>query len=194
MPDDTIIRGQIIRGQVTLEWGDQVRFLARPYAKALSKYAAIMAVVFGGVWASTLPDEDWVRLRSEPLASLGHFVADAWPFYLGTFAVLALVMAGHSALSFHRYPHINRQLSYEATPAGLTTRDAADFALSVPWASVIRTRNTRRILHLQTVTRAWRHVLWRAFSPEDREQILRWATRAQTKAAPPAAKEPMLAG
>ena len=179
MPDDTIIRGQIIRGQVTLEWGDQVRFLARPYAKALSKYAAIMAAVFGGVWASTVSDEDWLRLRTEPLVSLGHFVIDAWPFYLGTFVLLALVMIGHAALSFRRYPQINRQLSYEATAAGLTTRDAGDFVLTMPWASIVRTRNTRHALHLQFATRAWRHVLWRAFAPADRDQILRWATRAQ---------------
>jgi hypothetical protein len=176
MPDDTIIRGH-----VTLEWGDQVRFLARPYAKALSKYAAIMVPVFGAAWASTLPDDDWLRLRSEPLASFGHFVADTWPFYLGTFAVLALVMAVHSFVSFRRYPDSNRQLSYEANAAGLTTRDAADFVLTVPWVSVIRTRNTRRVLHLQIVTRVWRPVLWRAFAPQDRDQILHWATRQQTK-------------
>jgi hypothetical protein len=52
MPDDTIIRGH-----VTLEWSDQVRFLVGPYAKALSKYTAIMLPVFGAVWASTLPDD-----------------------------------------------------------------------------------------------------------------------------------------
>jgi len=173
---------QVIRGQATLEWRDEVRFLARPYAKALLKYAAIMVLVFGAVWAFTLPDEDWIALRSEPLVSLGRFVADAWPFYLGTFAVLAVVMAGHSALSFHRYPHVNRQLSYEVTAAGLTTRDAADLALTLPWASIIRARNTRHALHLQTVTRAWRYVSWRAFAPEDRDQILRWATRQRTGA------------
>ena len=173
MPDDVTT----IRGHATLEWGDQVRFLGRPYAKALLKYGAIMIVVFAGVWASTLSDEYWLMLRSEPLASLFLFIADAWPFYLGTFAVLAVVMAAHSWLAFHRYPHINRQLSYEVTADGIVTRDAAGFILTMPWTSIIRTRNTPRALHLQTVARGWRYVLWRAFAPEDRDQILRWATR-----------------
>jgi hypothetical protein len=173
MPDNTTT----IRGQATLEWGDQLRFLVRPYAKALLKYGAIMVAVFAAVWASTLSDQDWLGLRSEPLHSLGLFVADAWPFYVGTFGVLAVVMAGHSCLAFHRYPHINRQLAYEVNAAGLVTRDAAGFVLTMPWTSIIRTRNTPRALHLQTVTRAWRYLLWRAFAPEDRDQILRWATR-----------------
>jgi len=173
MTDDTTI----IRGNATLEWSDQLRLLVRPFAKALVKYGAIMVLVFAAVWAGTLPDQDWLGLRSAPLRSLGLFVADAWPFYAGTFGVLAAVMAGHSCLAFHRFPHINRQLSYEVNAAGVVTRDAAGFTLTIPWASIIRTRNTRHALHLQTVTRAWRYVLWRAFAPEDRGQILRWATR-----------------
>ncbi len=171
MPDDTMT----IHGQATLEWGDQVRFMVRPHAKALLRSAAIMVPLFGAIWASTLPDEDWVALRSAPLLSLGRFLADAWPFYFGTLAVLVVVMAGWSLFSFHRFPHLNRQLSYEVTATGVTTRDAANFALTVPWASIIRTRNTPRALHIQTVTRVWRYLLWRAFAPEDRDQILRWA-------------------
>ena len=76
MPDETQVTTQVIHGHVTLEWRDEVRFLARPYGKALLKYGAIMVPVFGAVWAFTLPDEDWVALRSEPLVSLGRFVAD----------------------------------------------------------------------------------------------------------------------
>ncbi|HZC54602.1 MAG TPA: hypothetical protein VE396_00960 [Xanthobacteraceae bacterium] len=170
MPDDITIRGQ-----ATLEWGDQIRVLTRPVAKMLLRFAAFMVVMFGAIWALTLPDEEWLALRESPMSSLGRFVADVWPFYLGTFAVLVIVMIGHYFFAFRRYPHVNRQLSYEVTATGILTRDAADFALMVPWASIIRTRNTSR--SLQTVTRAWRHVLWRAFAPRDRDQILRWATR-----------------
>jgi hypothetical protein len=180
MPDDTTT----IRGQATIGWHDQARYLVRPYAKALATYAAIMVLVFGAIWAFTLPDEGWIALRSEPLGALFLFVADAWPFYLGTFAVLAVVMAGHSALAFCRYPQVNRQLSFEVTAAELTTRDAANVVLILPWTSVIRTRNTRQALYLQTVTRAWRYVPWRAFVPEDRDQILHWATRQHASAAP----------
>lgn len=32
---------------------------------------------------------------------------------------------------------------------------------------------------MQLTTRAWRYLLWRAFAPEDRAQILRWAMRAK---------------
>jgi len=175
MPDDTAI----IRGSATLEWSDQFRFLMRPFAKALARFGAIMALVFVAVWASTLSDQDWLDLRSAPLRSLGLFVADVWPFYAGTFGALVVVMAGHSCLAFLRFPHFNRQLSYEVNAAGVVTRDAAGFALTIPWASIIRTRDTRHALHLQMATRAWRYVLWRAFAPEDRDQILRWATRQQ---------------
>jgi hypothetical protein len=59
MPDDTTT----IRGQATIGWHDQVRYQARPYAQALSTYAAIMVLVFGAVWAFTLPDEGWIALR-----------------------------------------------------------------------------------------------------------------------------------
>jgi hypothetical protein len=175
MPDDITIRGQ-----ATLEWGDQIRFLARPVAKSLLIFAAFMVVMFGAIWALTLPDDDWLDLRASPLVSLGRFVADVWPFYLGTFTVLVVVMIGYYFFAFHRYPDVNRRLSYEVTATGILTRDAADFALMVPWASIVRTRNTERFLSLQTVTRAWRHVLWRAFTPADRDQILRWATRQRS--------------
>jgi hypothetical protein len=167
----------VIRGHATIGWRDQARYLARPYGKALAKYAAIMVVMFGAIWAFTLPDDAWIALRSEPLASLGRCIADIWPFYCGTFAVLALVMAGHSALAFRRYPQVNRQMSYEVTASGLITRDAAAVALTVPWTSVIRTRNTRQALYLQNTARGWHYLPWRAFAPEDRDRILRWARR-----------------
>jgi hypothetical protein len=167
----------VIRGQATIDWRDQARYLVRPYAKALAMYAAIMVLVFGAIWVFTLSDTGWIATRSEPLGALFLFIADVWPFYLGTFVVLALVMAGHGAVVFYRYPQVNRQLSFEVTAAELRTRDASDVVLAVPWTSVVRTRNTRHALYLQIVTRAWRYVPWRAFAPEDRDQILRWATR-----------------
>jgi len=167
----------IIRGQATLTWGDQFRFVMRKLVQVLWKYAVAMIVLFGLIWALTLPDEQWLALRAYPLASLGDFVADAWPFYLGTFAALIVVMIATSYVAFRRLPDVNRKLSYEVDAKGILTKDAADFALMVPWSSIVRTRNTSRFLYLKTVPGAWRYLLWRAFAPADREQILRWATR-----------------
>jgi hypothetical protein len=171
MPDDVIIRGQ-----ATLEWSDQLRYVLRKLGKLLWLYAAIMPVVLGSIWALFLPDEQWLALRVYPLASLVDFAADAWPFFLGPLLALILLIVGSAYVAFRRFPDANRKLSYEASPKGILTKDAADFALMVPWTSIVRTRNTPRFLYLKTVPGAWRYLLWRAFAPEDRDQILRWAT------------------
>ena len=173
-----------IRGQATLEWGDQIRFLVRPLARLLSGLAAFMVVAFGAVWALTLPDNQWLTLRAHPLMLLERFVADIWPFYLGLFAFAVLVLLGRPLVSFRLFPHANRQLTYEVNANGILTRDAADFSSRVPWASILRMRNTSRILFLQTSARRPRALLWRAFAPEDRDQILRWAQRANGQAPP----------
>jgi hypothetical protein len=169
-----------IRGQATLEWGDQLRFLTRKLGKLLWIYAAVMPVVLGLIWALTLPDDQWLALRVYPLASLVDFVADAWPFFLGTLVALIVVMVGSAYVGFRRFPDANRKLSYEVSAKGILTKDAANFALMVPWASIVRTRNTPRFLYLKTVPGAWRYVLWRAFAPEDRDRILRWASGERT--------------
>jgi hypothetical protein len=176
-----------IRGQATLEWGDQIRFLARRLTIVLLKIALVMAPVFGVIWALDLSNQEWLALRTRPLASLGHFLADAWLAYFVTFALLALVVISQSFFAFLRFPPVHRQLTYEVNATGILTRDAADFALMVPWASIVHTRDTPRILYMQTATRAWRYLLWRAFPPTERDQILRWATRKR-------ANEPMSPG
>lgn len=175
-----------IRGQATLEWGDQLRFLTRRLSMPLLKLAAVITPVFGTIWAVTLPDEEWLDLRVHPLASLGDFVADAWPFYLGTSALLILLTIGQSFFAFRRFPQANRRLSYEVDAKGILTKDAADFALTVPWSSIVHTRNTSHYLHMKTLPGARRYLLWRAFAPADRGQILRWATgeRTNEQAAP----------
>ena len=173
MSDDTIT----IRGQATLALSDQLRFAETTYAKTFLIGMALVVPLFGAIWAFTLSDADWIGLRTAPLHSLGHFVADIWPFYLAMAAWLVLATVGRTWWSFVRFPHVNRQLSFEVTAAGVMTRDAANFSLMVPWASIIRTRNTDHALYIQLVSRTWRYLLWRAFAPEDRDQILRWATR-----------------
>jgi hypothetical protein len=171
MPDDITIRGQ-----ATLEWGDQLRHVLRKLGKLLWLYAAIMPVVLSSIWALTLPDEQWLALRVYPLASLVDFVADAWPFFLGPLVALIVLIVGSGYVAFRRFPDANRKLSYEVSAKGILTKDAADFALMVPWTSIMRTRNTPRMLYLKTVPGAWRYLLWRAFAPQDRDQILRWAS------------------
>ena len=142
-----------IRGQATLEWGDQIRFLARPLVRVVGKLAAFMAVGFGAVWALTFPGNEWLALRAHPLMSLGRFVVDIWPFYLGGLAFTVLILVGRVVVTFLRFPQANRQLTYEVNANGILTRDAADFSSRVPWTSILRMRNTPRILFLQTSAR-----------------------------------------
>jgi hypothetical protein len=175
MSDDNIIRGQ-----ATLTWGDQFRFVLRKLVQVLWKYAVVMIVPFGLIWALFLPDDAWLDLRAHPLAALRDFAADAWPFYFGTLGALIIAMIATSYVAFRRLPDVNRKLSYEVDAKGILTKDAADFALTVPWSSIVRTRNTPRFLYLKTVPGAWRYLVWRAFAPADREQILRWAAREPT--------------
>jgi hypothetical protein len=171
----------IIKGQATLEWGDQLRFLLRRLRISLVMLAVVMTPVFGTIWAMDLSGQEWLELRAKPLAAFGDFLADAWLFYVFTFALLILVTIGHAFFAFRRFPRVNRQLAYEVDAKGILTRDAADFALTVPWSSIMRTRNTSRVLYLKTAPGAWRYLLWRAFAPADRAQILRWATRDRTR-------------
>ena len=100
-----------ISGQATLEWGDQIRFLARPLARVLLGLATFMVVGLGAVWALTLPDDQWLALRVHPLMSLERFVADIWPLYLGLFAFAVLVLVGRPFVTFLRFPNVNRQLT-----------------------------------------------------------------------------------
>jgi hypothetical protein len=127
-----------IRGQATLEWGDQIRFLARPLVRVVWKLAAFMAVGFGAVWALTFPGNEWLALRAHPLMSLGRFVVDIWPFYLGGLAFTVLILVGRVVVTFLRFPQANRQLTYEVNANGILTRDAADFSSRVPWTSILR--------------------------------------------------------
>src|SRR5580698_10155499 len=111
MPDDTTV----IHGHATLEWGDQIRFVVRPYTKAFLKYMAIALPLYFAIWAFTQSDAGWVALRYEPLGSFFNFMVDVWPIYLGVGVVLVAVMVGRFCYVFARFPHVNRQLSYEVT-------------------------------------------------------------------------------
>jgi hypothetical protein len=190
MPDEPMPDDIVIRGHARLEWSDQLRFVLRKLGPMLWKCAVVITVMFAVIWALTLPDEEWLALRVFPLASLGDFVADAWPFFVATLVALVVLTIGSSYLAFRRFPDANLQISYEADVRGLLTRDAADFALMVPWSSITRARNTGRILYLKTVPGAWRYLLWRAFAPADRDQILRWATKADAQKASGDGKAP----
>jgi hypothetical protein len=151
----------VIRGQAELTWGDQFRFVLRKLVPVLWIYVVAMTVMFGLIWALTLPDDQWLALRTYPLASLVDFAADVSPFYLGTLAALIAAMIGGSYVVFRRLPDVNRKLSYEVDAKGILTKDAADFALMVPWSSIVRTRNTSRVLYLKTVPGAWLPVVAR---------------------------------
>ena len=131
MSIDTTSDGIIIRGQATLTWSDQFRFVLRKLTQYLWQYAAAIAVLYGLVWMLFLPDDAWLDLRAHPLAALGDFVTDAWPVYLGTLAALIVIAIASSYVTFRRFPDVNRQLSYEVDAKGILTKDAADFAVVV---------------------------------------------------------------
>jgi hypothetical protein len=164
-----------IYGQTTMTWGDQARSLVRPIVRAMAIFSVAMIAGILIVWAITCSDKEWLLLRHAPLRALALVAADAWPFFLIAFAVMLIAVTGCLAWAFHRLPHANRRLAYEVTKDRLITRDAANFALTVPWSAIIRVRNSERVMRLRLAAGGWRTVFWRAFAPADREQIARWA-------------------
>jgi hypothetical protein len=164
-----------IYGQTTMTWSDQARSLVRPVVRAMAIFSVAMIVVILVVWAITCQDYEWLLLRHAPLRTLARVAAEAWPFFLIPFVVMLAGVIGSCARAFHRLPHANRRLTYEVTKDRLVTRDAASFALTVPWSAVIRVRNSEHVMRLRLAAGGWRTVFWRAFAPADRDQIARWA-------------------
>jgi hypothetical protein len=164
-----------IYGQTTMTWGDQARSLVRPVVRAMAIFSVVMVVVILAVWAVTSSDHEWLLLRHAPLHALTHIAGGASPAFLIAFAVMLAGVTGSCAWAFHRLPDANRRLAYEVTRERLVTRDAANFALTVPWSAIIRVRNGEQTMRLRLATGGWRTVFWRAFVPADREQIMRWA-------------------
>jgi hypothetical protein len=162
-----------IVGGFTMTWADQARCAMWPVIRAVVAYTVLLVVVLLVVWAMVSSD----RGRLLPLSVLIGGVREAWPFFAGPFALVVVGLPGWYAWAFHRLSHCNRQLSYEATRDALTTRDAANFAFTVPWSSVIRVRNTEQVMRIRLASGGWRMIFWRAFTPEDREQVLNWARR-----------------
>lgn len=171
-----------IRGQTVMRWEDQARSALRPIVRYMILFSLAMIAALVLVWSITSSDEDWLLLRHEPRAAFALILRDSWPFFAsGVALVLALLVAVHG-WSFHHLPEPSRLLSYEANRDGIVTRDAADFALSVPWSSVVSVRSNDYMMRMRLAAGGSRVVFWRAFAPEDREQVLSWARRAATQA------------
>lgn len=181
-----------IRGETVMRWEDQARYALRPILRAMAVFSVAMAAVLLLVWSTTSSDDDWLLLRHAPLAALMLVARDSWPFFTSGFALVLVLVLATQFWSFYRLADVNRRLSYEVTAQGITTRDAADFALSVPWSSVVEVRNSDHVMRVRLAAGGWRTVFWRAFAPEDRDQILSWAMRAgkpTISLAPGAARE-----
>jgi hypothetical protein len=159
----------------------------RPLAKGMAIFIVLAVVVFMVIRAIASSDREWLLLHHDPLAALGAFARDVWPVLLTYTLGMLLLMIGLYARAFYRFPHPNRRISYEASKDGITTRDAANFALAVPWSNVIRVQNSRQMMRMQLATGGWRSVIWRGFALEDREQILRWAQQKPNMSASPEA-------
>jgi hypothetical protein len=167
-----------IRGEATLGYVDYFATQADKIIKFCVTAIMLSALVYAIAWAASSSDEEWFLLRHDPLSALAAFAGDVWKIWVVTGAVICLIPIASLARGFHHFPDVNRRLSYEADDNGLTIRDAANFALTIPWSAVIRVRFSKRLLKMQLTTRAWRYVLWRAFRDEDRERLMRLAERA----------------
>lgn len=167
-----------IHGEITLTWGDRARLSARPVVRYMLIFTVAATLVVLVVWATNLSDEEWLLLRHDPLSMLRNAAQDVGSVLAAGVAVMLALIVSFYARAFYRFPHPNRRISYEATKDRLVTRDAAGFALTVPWSNIVRVRNDKHMMRMQLASGGWRAVIWRAFAPEDREQILRWAQRA----------------
>ncbi|MBR0717546.1 hypothetical protein [Bradyrhizobium liaoningense] len=168
-----------ISGQTTMIWQDQARSVVRPIVRVMIMFSVGMSAALFLVWATSCSDDDWLLLRREPLAALVLAACDAWPFFAGCFVLVLVMLVGWYARGFSRVPEANRRIHYEATRHGLTTRDAANFALTVPWTSVVRVYNSDHTMQMVLVAGASRLVFWRAFAAEDRAQVLNWARQVK---------------
>lgn len=167
-----------IRGETVMRWEDQARYALRPILRAMVIFTGAMSAVLLLVWSINSTDDDWLLLRHAPLSALVLVAGGGWPFFASGFVLVLALMIVTRLWSFYRLPDVNRRLSYEATQHGIVTRDSADFALSVPWSSVVEVRNSNHMMRVRLAAGGWRTVLWRAFAPEDRDQVLSWAMRA----------------
>jgi hypothetical protein len=79
-------------------------------------------------------------------------------------------------VAFVKMPQANRTIIYEIDAKAIVTRDAADFALAIPWRSVAAARETRELLFLTLSSGALRFIPWRAFAPQDRARLRAVAT------------------
>jgi hypothetical protein len=174
---------QTIRGQTTMTWADQARIMGRLIVRYLLIFIVLMTIALFMVWAATSSDRQWLLLRHQPLAALSDFAAQVWPILLGGFVLVLLLLIGAYARAFYRLPVRSRRLSYEVTSTSLVTRDDADFALTVPWSMVVRVRNSEYVMRIKLPAGIWRTVFWRAFAPDDRAQVLRWAQQTPQRAA-----------
>jgi len=169
-----------IRGEATLTLSDILVMSRVGFVRGLRFVVVGGLVLFPAIWALTLPDEDWLDLRNQPLLSLRHMIRDLWWVYLGVVAAAIVGMVLRVAYVFARQPEVNRRIVYEADASGLTVRDAADFAFHMAWTSVIAVKRTPRLIRMQIGLRAWRHVVTRAVSAEDVDQLVAWARRTPT--------------
>jgi hypothetical protein len=164
-----------IHGETMLTWRDQARLAARSVVRYMLIFTVAATFVVLVVWATNLSDEEWLLLRHDPLSMLRDAAQDVGPVLAAGVAVMLALLVSFYARAFYRFPHPNRRISYQATKDRLVTRDVAGFALTVPWSNVIRVHNGKHVLRMRHAAGGWRTVFWRAFAPEDREQILRWA-------------------
>jgi hypothetical protein len=167
---------EIMRGQTTLTFLDHVRGWGRLIAKMTLISAALLAVALFLTWAAYLHDADWLRLREAPLAGLRDFALDAGPFFAGTLAAVDLVILAAIFGAFVKMPQANRTIFYEIDDEAIVTRDAADFALTIPWRSVVAARESKQLLFLTLSSGALRFIPWRAFAPQERARLKALAT------------------
>ena len=72
---------------------------------------------------------------------------------------------------WRKFPPGHRQIEYEIDQATLTFRDYRGVASTLPWSNVKRVRRTNRLLLLETTTRAWLYIPWRAINLADQDQL-----------------------
>jgi hypothetical protein len=73
----------------------------------------LLAVALFLTWAVYLLDEDWLRLRLEPLAGVRDFALDAAPFFAVTMAFVVFVIVAAVFPAFVKMPQANRTIFYE---------------------------------------------------------------------------------
>lgn len=156
-----------ISGTVTLTSADNTRILFVHLRRLIGVLPLFLAIVFSAVGIVGIGLDDRLSLREDPAAAVSTMIRELWPFMAGSLILILMIVIVLNAIKWTRYPASDKIITYVADETGITTSNAADASVHVPWSMIGHRRKTKHYIIMKTTAGAWRFVPLRAFSPDD---------------------------